>query len=697
MTQIGAIAMDEQRSEPFRPVRLETSPGNDPARSVPSAARLLSNTVHHCQRLRAHLARYGHDACVAGSLTIVCVRSHVDRAIVPCDNMVSVRGNEWLGVSNMPRGATLTQQLAVVLTGAMLLTVTACNDGAFNWSFLFPERIDTPADEGGYTDPMDNSAAYRDTVAELAYFDGLRRLRIRGFGIVVGLGQNGSRRCPKSIRSQLIQELYKTRDFSGNDGTRGTPEDLIDDIATAVVAVEAEIPAASARGSRFDLVVRAVPGTETTSLGGGWLLPCNLTIFSSRGGSGWIPGRQVASGGGPVFMNPFGQTGERATKTNRREGTVIGGGVSEQDRRIRLMLTAPSYHRAMAISQRINERFAGSTQIVADAVSPAEIRVVIPDANKHDPRHFLALAQHLYLPLTRPGFISERRRQLAREFAQPDSPHVEIALAWEAIGRTALPDVQKFYDHELPACSFHAAIAGLRLGDDDAIRIIERHLTNPRGRYRDAAIHVLATARHSLGASRPLRRALSDSDPRIRIAAYEALLERDDPTIRMKTIGAGAFSLDRLKSGGKNLIYAKRSKDRRIAVFGDAVRLQPPLFFNLPNDTLMIDAADGAEKAVLLRKSPVSGATSPRVTSDLNIEAVIALMGDDPPKARDEPVRGLGVDFSSIVLAISDLCDDGSINAQFVLESSAMSGRSGMSKLPGRPESEPNLGTAGSP
>ncbi|MEE9296803.1 MAG: flagellar basal body P-ring protein FlgI [Phycisphaerae bacterium] len=554
----------------------------------------------------------------------------------------------------------------------LVLGLCGCKNGAFDWSFLFRPQSKTAIDSRQYVDPLAQSAAYRDTVAQYAYLDGLRRLRVRTYGIVAGLGRNGSKQCPTAIRGQLIQEMYKTRKFAQRRGQHVSPERLVDDPDTAVVAVEGEIPAAAPAGTRFDLIVRAFPGTQTTSLQGGWLYPCEVKLFRSKGPAGWIAGRAMGRGAGPIFLNPFGQGGTAATKTNLREGVIIGGGVSKEDRRIRVILTEPSYPRAISIVERINERFGISTNMVADAISPAEVRLVVPDAYRHNPKHFLSVVQHLYLPANRPGFLSDRSRELVREFATPDAPHVEIALAWEGIGRNILPDVQSFYSDPRPACSFYSAVAGLHLGDDDAVRILAEHLNNPKSPYRMAAIGVLGSARYSRRASRPLRRALNDDDPRYQIAAYEALLHRDDPTIRSYQVADGAFSVDVVSGGSRNLIYAKRSGAARIVLFGDDITAQPPLFFALPDDSLIIDAEQGARRVTLVRKTPFSGVTSPRIECGVGIRELLMLVGGNPPRSQEEPIQGLGVDYGSIVLALSELCKSRAINADFVLEAPGM-------------------------
>jgi len=302
----------------------------------------------------------------------------------------------------------------IILLSACALASGGCADGAFDWSFLFP-KSKAKVDDKAPADPLAGSAAYRDSVAEYAYFDGLRRLRVRAYGIVAGLGSNGSSQCPPAIAKQLIEEMYKTRAFAEHSGRYVSPERLLRDPDTAVVTVEGEIPAAAPAGARFDLDVRALPGTDTTSIEGGTLYECNLQIFRPSSTGGWIPGKTVATGAGPIFLNPFGRSEEAATPTDLRQGMVIGGGNSRQDRRLRLLLTAPSYPIAIRIADRINERFGEAGSKFADAISPGEVRVAVPPNYQHDAKHFVAVVQHLY-PMLGPEMLAQRTRELGREF-----------------------------------------------------------------------------------------------------------------------------------------------------------------------------------------------------------------------------------------------------------------------------------------
>ena len=106
-------------------------------------------------------------------------------------------------------------------------------------------------------------------------------------------------------------------------------------------------------------------------------------------------GKIVATGEGPVFINPFAQREDSATPVDLRAGRVIGGGLNGEDRRVRLVLSTPSYARAIRIQNKINDRFGLGAEI-AKAESPSYVALNIPPRFAGQEVEFLAVVRHLY-------------------------------------------------------------------------------------------------------------------------------------------------------------------------------------------------------------------------------------------------------------------------------------------------------------
>jgi len=531
------------------------------------------------------------------------------------------------------------------------------------------------------------SASYKDTIGSKASYQGIAPLRVRGIGIVVGLGDRGTTTCPRNVYERLLQNLNRHYNFSSSVvGTKDiSPERLISDKDTAVVLVRGEIPPAATVGDRFDILVSAWPGTETTSLRGGRLYTTNLEIYRQVSPNQSISGQTVGRAAGPLFLNPF--SGDNsATKTNELEGLILGGGLVTQDRRIRLVLFDPSYQMARRIQDQINA-FAPGTRKIAAAESPSYVKLTVPPAYRDDTGHFLNLIQTLYLSRD-PKRAAVRTRALAQELVAPNTPHGRIALALEAIGPTVLPALDELYKHPEEHVRFYAAATGLRLDDHVAGDVMIREAEDPNGKFRLQAIRALGATRGMGSATMALRRLLDDADPRVQTEAYEALVERHDPSIDSTPVGGDNFHLDVIPTSRPAFIYVKRRIERRIALFGKDLMVSPPVVYLAPDGSLTASARPGDEHLALIRTVVATGDASPAVPGPLRLPELIKLLGNDADVDYNGNVTGMSVKYGGVVRLLYHLCQNGAIDANFVLETANVLDLFGPLERKGRPESE---------
>ena len=535
--------------------------------------------------------------------------------------------------------------------------------------------------------PLADSAAYRGTIGELTYYEGLNPMRVRGYGLVVGLGGRGSSDCPRHVYDQLVQSMYKRRQLSGEaiDVRDVTPEALIHDLDTAVVVVEGDIPPAAVADSRFDVTVAVLPGTQTKSLLGGRLVAVELEVLRPVSTSVSIRGQALATASGPLFSNPF-SDGESATASSPLSASVVGGGMVTQARRIRLVLMEPSYQRARRMQDRINAQFPGSL-LVADAISPSYVQLRVPDEFEDDSAHFLSLVRALYLSRD-PKFEVQRARALAEELQTGGAPHAQISLALEGLGRSALSVLDDLYVHHAAAVTFHAAVAGARLGDHVAIDVLAAHAEDPSSPYRYQAIHALAASRGMAGAPMTLRRLLNDGDPRVQIAAYEGLVQRGDSEVKSSPIAGDNFYLDRVATDRPAFVYVKRSGARRIALFGRDLRCLPPLLYRAPDGSVTLSGVEGEGSLTLMRTVIASGTTSPIIRAPIGLADLIRLLGGEASVDLNGEVTGVGLDYGAIARLLYHLCANRSVNARFELEQPNLTEMFGPARPEGRPESE---------
>ena len=566
------------------------------------------------------------------------------------------------------------------LLGLMTVAAAGCGE---------PDRSKRPDRGVAVQDAaIAKSGAYRDTIGALTYFEGLAAMRVRGYGVVVGLGKNGSRQCPKHIYDELIQNLYKQHDFAGDgiDEKGVKPEQLLDSLDSAVVLVEGDIPGGAVEGATFDVSISALPGTATKSLYGGRLFTTELRVHSPAASGGQLAGQVLAKAAGPLFLNPF-VSKKSATRTSELNAAILGGGRATQDRRLRLVLANPSHPIAGRLQDRINSAFPAGRR-VADATSPSYVQLRVPEEFRAEPGHFLGLVRALYMT-TDPAFTGARALELGNEIVQPAAPQALIALAFEGLGRDAVPVLADLYAHDRIDVRFHAAVAGLRLGDHLAADTMSAVADDAQTEFRYRAIRALGEARGMAGAAMTLRRLLHDSDSRVRIAAYEALRARRDTAVESFTVGGDNFTIDLVPDAAPGPIYATRTGRRSVVLFGSTLELRPPLLYRSPDGSFTMTADSDARTVTLMRTIVATGRVSPPIPGPLGLARLLRMLGEEPGANYEGDITGLGISYVGVVRALDALCRDGAIPLPFQLEEPNAAELFGPAPPPtARPESE---------
>lgn len=571
----------------------------------------------------------------------------------------------------------------------LLLLLAGCQD--VDWGGLGRKK---PPPEPA---PLPRENVIRDTVAagtigEQTLLTNVDAEPLRGFGVVVGLNGNGSRDCPTSIREFLLDFLAKQVD-PGNPGrnpSRPSPAQLLDSLDTAVVEVRGVVPAGAPAGARFDLQVRAIPGTSTVSLAGGLLLPTPLRFFDPDiSGTGMLAGPMLAEGGGPVFVNPFAEADRGESEADPRRGAVLGGGRAVEGRRSRLTLLEPSYRLAQAIERRVNERF-GQRPKTATAMSRGYVDLTTPPQYAQRPALFRRLVAHLYLD-RRPAAQEQKLRELVRLALSADPPLENISFAWEAFGSSVVAHIQGLYTHAVPQVRFYAARAGLRVGDITALEVLADLANAGPHALRLLAIRELGACASPQAAIR-LAPLLNDADQEIRIATYEALLQHGHPAVKSTRFpflldrGQVNFCLDVVESDGPPLIYVRRSRFPRIAVFGSRMALMPPVFYVHPEDSLTVHTVAGSDDVQLFMKR--RGRLSEQLLVPARVVDVVTALADLPIADSTGHLRGMGLPYSRVIQVLVALCRNETIPATVVFEKATMTDLLGPETFPERRESD---------
>lgn len=512
-------------------------------------------------------------------------------------------------------------------------------------------------------------------------------LRVRGYGLVVGLGDNGSSDAPSSVRTFLIEQLNKQFDTMprSRDQERPSASRLVDSMDSAVVEINAVIAPGSPRGSPLDVFVQAIPGTQTRSIEGGLLLPCELRLTAANAsGSALLEGRVMARAGGPVFVNPFAEHSDGAG--DPRRGWVLGGAVSTEERVSRILLNEPSYSMARRVEQRVNERFGQKPRATADAMSSGFVTLHTPMTYADRPEQFLALIPNLFIENSG-GFIDRKLLDLTSAAVEPNANLERLSLVWEGLGRVAVPQLQRLYAHEDPAVGFFAARAGLRLHDTTAMGVITQMCSTTRHPYRAAAARELSDCDFPQA---PLKMIglLDNDDLEIRLSAHRALIRTRHAVIRTLTFQSSidpqqvGLVLDVVDCGGKPMIYVRRSLEPRIIIFGARLAVDTPLFYAHPRELVTLNATETGGDITVLARERYGKPISDPVVIPPRVADLIAALADRPTRDEAGRLRGVGLAMSQVVQILDALCRDGTIDARLVME------QVDLDRLMGRPTSE---------
>ncbi len=546
----------------------------------------------------------------------------------------------------------------------------------------------------------------RGTVGSMARLRGYEPMLVSGWGLVVNLQGTGSTSVPAFLRQWLInhmrlQGVGSARLASGpNPLASMTPAQIIADPNTAAVEVFGLIPPGAPKGTRFDLVVSAVEGTQTTSLEHGELLTCELSLGGANRQMRFT--KKLASGRGPLYVSPEGphadQLADDDIALHRRKGVIIAGGIVSEDRRIELVLNQPSWQRSRDIADRINERFPKAPSDRRDTAVPATdlvIDVNIPARFHDDPRRLLALVSNLFVQRSE-KFELEKAQQLADVLmASGGEQHAEdITLAWEALGKPVLPVLQRHYDHAKVHVALATLEAGARLGDVRAADRLTALAGDADAATRRRVATILGYLPDSVRGITTLRRMLDDADDTVRLAAYESLMDADDSSIHRVILGeyevvidprtrrerrqlkteSFKFALDLVPSK-RPLVYATQTGMPRLAIFDPMIEFDRPMIAQLWDNHLMLRADELDETKPQPPRVNVYyqgfGQTKAKTVEIApTLANLVFLMAHKP--TIENPTDGLDLSYSQVVHATYELCGKGALPYRVLIEANPL-------------------------
>jgi flagellar basal body P-ring protein FlgI len=566
------------------------------------------------------------------------------------------------------------------------------------------------------TDPRDavrasTYPALHETIAEYAALANSNPTVVEGLGMVAELPDTGSSDMPPNVRALLLDSLYKLGAGSFTKGTQNiSPERILSTNQVAAVEIRGIIPPLARKGSTFDLVVSALPNTQTTSLANGLLWTSELKLANTQ-----LETHPIAFGRGPVFIpgaidrmtaSPTTQPSLRDAMAQRkvmRSGRIVGGGVVAEEQPVQLQLYSPGLGKSQAIERAINAKFP-SIDKIASADNEAIVTLTIPNEYRSHPAEFLDIVRHIFLRQDVPGFNEQKAAELIHALADRTAPHRDLSIALQGLGRSILPDfIQPQYTSSDPAVRFWCARAGAGLQDVGGMVVLQEFVNDVNSPYHDQAVTALAEVSHgdTVRATLALSELLKSPDTAERIRAYQSLAAIGSRAVRHYSVGKN-FYMDVVLADSPPLIYVSQSGAQRIALIGRPIVLPPGALYISPDNLLTVnvtpdtpgsaaapaagnvltaavsgsvaDPSAGApephENVTLYWRSPLTG-KSVDVKTVPELPQILARLGWTPdPRSPDYDPKApfIGASYQRIVEMLASMTRDRLIDGQIIVE-----------------------------
>ncbi len=483
------------------------------------------------------------------------------------------------------------------------------------------------------------------TIGSLAEVFSLESILVEGYGLIGGLKGTGSAECPPQIRTYLTQYILAQLPEPKIDVGK-----FINSRDTAVVLVHGLMLTTASKNQYFDVRIVALPGTQTTSLEGGWLYGAELKTAGAFG----ITTKVLATAKGPVFIDTISTSG-----TDKKVGYILSGGTVLDDYKVWLALRRPDYRTAARIRDRLNERFGDD---IAKAVRPGQIELKVPAKYREQKQRFVSIVKATYLSETR-EITRERIKTFVRKLAGSEDKYAsEIAL--EAIGNESLSKLRALLKSSNEEVRLRAARCMLNLGSDVGLETLREIAMDKGSAYRVEVLEAITTAARRNDAAAISLRLLRDEDFAIRLAAYEQLRKLDDIAITQRLI-ARDFYLEEIAQTEYTAIFVSRSGRPRIVLFGAPISCRRNIFVESADGNITINAPAGQKYVSITRKHPKRPSVIVQLKSTFELSDIIRTLCEEPLKKAEEGRPGLGVSYADVIGLLKQMCDKGTVNAEF--------------------------------
>ncbi len=472
------------------------------------------------------------------------------------------------------------------------------------------------------------------TVGDVTAVSNAQPIQLGGVGLVVGLEGTGGPCVNDGYRAMLEDDLRK-------EGVKNV-KDVLASSSNALVVVSALLPPGAAKGDPIDVVVSLPPGSQATSLRGGYLHSCRLFNYDFvgnlttrpqlAGAQGMLKGHALARAEGSILVGVG--DGEEAAKS--RQGRIWGGGRCEAEQAFTLLMN-PDQRFARVTSQvadRVNETFpaafpTGPGGGVAKAQGPYGVELRVPAPYRLNLPHYLRVVRLIPLqgPLDAPSKAGDHRsyrQRLGDDLLDP-ARTVTAALRLEALGQKSVPVLKRGLESGHPLVRFCAAEALAYLGSPSCGEELARAVAE-QPVLRAYALTALASLDEAVCHVKLRELLATSADDETRYGAFRALraLNEREADVRGELLN-DSFWLHRVAPNAPPLVHVSSTRRAEIVLFGPEQVLRPP--FSFLAGEFAVTASDDDHDRCTVSRFPLHGAPS-RKQCSLDVAEVLRTMAD---------------------------------------------------------------------
>jgi len=265
-----------------------------------------------------------------------------------------------------------------------------------------------------------------------------------------------------------------------------------------------------------------------------------------------------------------------------------------------------------------------------------------------------------------PGYQERKLMELLELSRRPESDLDAISLAWEGIGRPALPKLYPIYQEVSSGkAAYYAARTALNLEDRKAIDAMITMALDDTHPYQKLAAKSLSEYPSDLHGRAALMQLLENDNYRLQLLAYEGLRKGEDIAIRSSRLGEG-FTIDEAPGAGEPIVAVCATKDPRIVIFGERLKCRSNLFYSSQDGMVTLNAREGDAYIGITLKIPEDMGYVSR-KSPFEVKELIRALARPVRSGKENNVVGPGLSFSEIVGILYALCKDDMIPARFTL------------------------------